>query len=624
MKSPLKTIIAIFLSSIILSAIGRLLFVAVQWSSTMQLDTITFLKIFYRGLYLDISVAGYITALPLICIILSLWLINGAIWRVAMRIYLSVIALLVAIITGVDANLYRYWGYRVDGTLIPFLTSPTEAAASIGLVDLFIGFGVAIVVGTAGIYLFWRSVRGFVAPRLGLMHRVYATLFLLLCGGFIFIGIRGGFSRAVANVSKVYFSDIQYANHAAVNPAFSLLSSMLKVEDFGRMYSYYDEHKLSEIMDDYRCQGDGESSLSILKSDRPNILIIIAESYTRTIMDMEVDGRAVMPSLNALASEGILFDNIYANGARTDRGVAAVLSGFPTQPKHSVMKIPAKSRHLPSIASSLGNEGYRSNFYYGGDLNFMDMSSYLYATGWQRLVATRDISSDEAIRSWGYSDGVVGELVADEFISLASGGEPLLMGWLTLSFHEPFDVPKDLGFEDVRINAAAYSDAMVGETIERLRSSAVWDNALVIIVADHTYAYPTGIDVRSPLRYRIPMVWCGGALRDDVRGVVEERFLSQIDIPATLLSQMGIDSSGFEFSRNIYSPNYNGLGYYTFSEGFGIVDSSGATIEDLTAQRLFSSESKSDQLNGETLIDTTQLTLGRVLLQRTHRAIDEL
>ena len=188
--------------------------------------------------------------------------------------------------------------------------------------------------------------------------------------------------------------------------------------------------------------------------------------------------------------------------------------------------------------------------------------------------------------------------------------------------------PKDFGFEDKNINAAAYSDAMVGEMIEKIKESNAWDNTLIIIVADHTSYFIGSIDGRSPRRHRIPMIWCGGAIRDHMRGYVEEVFTSQIDIPATLLAQMGVNNSNFVFSRNIYSPNISGgIGYYTFNDGYGVVNSDGATIHDVPADRLYTATPDSNSVD---VIDTPtnkqnteRERLGKALLQMTHQRIEE-
>ena len=95
---------------------------------------------------------------------------------------------------------------------------------------------------------------------------------------------------------------------------------------------------------------NAEPAVRVLDTLRPNVVVVILESFARTVMDEEVDGEPVMPNMQRLKREGVWFKNFFANSFRTDRGEVAILSGFPAQTKTSVMKLPAKSRTLPSVA----------------------------------------------------------------------------------------------------------------------------------------------------------------------------------------------------------------------------------------------------------------------------------
>ena len=106
------------------------------------------------------------------------------------------------------------------------------------------------------------------------------------------------------------------------------------------------------------------------------------DAFCRTITDEVVDGEQVTPHLNGFKQEGLWFENIYANSFRTDRGQVAVMSGYPAQPVMSIMKLPHKAQTLPSIARSLQAEGYATTFTYGGDADFTNTVSYLYARAW--------------------------------------------------------------------------------------------------------------------------------------------------------------------------------------------------------------------------------------------------
>ena len=62
--------------------------------------------------------------------------------------------------------------------------------------------------------------------------------------------------------------------------------------------------------------------------------------------------------------------------------------------------------------------------------------------------------------------------------------EPFMKMFLTLSSHEPFDVPMNR-LEDKYLNSIAYTDSCVGDFVEKLKRLPVWDNTLIVFVADH-------------------------------------------------------------------------------------------------------------------------------------------
>ncbi len=641
MKKAIISVAKIYLVSILLGVFQKVIFLVTYSSRTVEIGVDGVMGVIFNGLRLDISTAGYITALPLLAIILGTWggwLISNRAWRRIIGWYLALVTLLVAIIAAVDLNLYGYWGYRIDSTLIPYLATPTDAVASVTMGDILTGGGALVLILVVAFWAYRWAVRDFAIWRISWRYRFYDTAGLLLLAGLLFLGIRGGVDMSVANISKVYFSTNQFANHAAVNPTFSLISSLGEAKQYDQMYNYFETSELRRNFDKIR--PPKSDSLRGAHFDlRPNILIVIGESYSRHIFDLEVDGKTVMPNLRQIAHEGLYFSNTYATGHRTDKGVASVLSGFPSQPKISIMKIPAKSRNLPSLAHSLVDEGYTSHFYYGGDLNFMDMSSYLYATGWQNLTWKRDITNTaEASCKWGYSDGVMVDIVADSLDVLARRPEPFIATWLTLSSHEPFDVPRDYGFTDPMINSMAYTDGEIGRLVARLKESGVWDNLLLIVVGDHTYNSANvpnhnyhklyNIDYHSPLCHLIPHIWSGGALN---RHGVEDSFVSQVDIPVTLLGELGISNRDFKFGRDIFDPNSTDaqLGYYTYNDGSVVVDSLGASIFDNTSLRTFIASPHSGQVEASSSsVDSHDVKHRRenskTILQMTHLEIEML
>lgn len=598
---------ALFAMSLLVMAIEKPLFLLWYHAQAAEASAAELALVVWNGLKLDQTVAGYITALPLLVVLAALW-IPGRWSRSVLKGYLLVIAAVSATAFAANLALYEYWAFPLDSSVLQYLASPKEALASVTAGQLLLQLLVAAAVfgGMAWCYL---SVLRLYDPARRSTHRAGSTLVLLLAAGVLFLPIRGGVSVATANVSKVYFSGRMFLNHAAVNPLFSFLSTLSDGDDALYEYEFFPEPERAAIFEPLR--GDlpaGIGTDTLLRTRRPNVVLFLVESFGRSTVDERVGGEPVAPEFQRLKGEGVYFDNLFANSFRTDRGEVAILSGFPAQTRMSIMKLPAKSRNLPSIARSLAGEGYATSFAYGGDLNFTNQSSYMYATGWQELIWQKDLRFDAPAADWGYDDALMCDWFADRVIALSDAGKPFLAGLLTLSSHTPFDVPYSK-FDDKVLNAMAFSDECVGKMIDRLKASPAWKDLLVVLVADHGYPYPRTLTYNEPLRHRIPMIWTGGAV---ARPRVVEDYAAQIDIAATLLAQLGVAHDDFDYSKDIFAPTPpRKFAYYTFNDGFGVVDASGEAVWDATAGRAVTATNPELLDVGRTMLQTTYTDIGR-------------
>ena len=599
---------ALFAMSLLVMAIEKPLFLLWYHAQAAEASAAELALVVWNGLKLDQTVAGYITALPLLVVLAALW-IPGRWSRSVLKGYLLVIAAVAATAFAANLALYEYWAFPLDSSVLQYLASPKEALASATAGQLLLQLLVAAAVFGGMAWCYLRVLRLYDPARRS-THRAGSTLVLLLAAGVLFLPIRGGVSVATANVSKVYFSGRMFLNHAAVNPLFSFLSTLSDGDDALYEYEFFPEPERAAIFEPLR--GDlpaGIGTDTLLRTRRPNVVLFLVESFGRSTVDERVGGEPVAPEFQRLKGEGVYFDNLFANSFRTDRGTVAVLSGFPAQTKMSVMKLPVKSQRLPSIARSLRREGYATSFYYGGDLNFTNTASYLYGTGFDRLTWQKDLHFDAPTSKWGYADDVVIDAFTDHVLAEAASQRPFFAAMLTLSSHEPFDVPF-AKFDDPMLNAMAFTDACLGRFVERVRQTPVWDDLLVILIADHAYPYPYGIANSDALRHRIPMLWLGGAVR---RPAVVETYGSQSDLAATLLAQLGIAHGDFLFSRDLFDPARPKFGYWCFNNGFGVADAGGTTIFDCTSARVISPDSTAAQLRD-----------GKAMLQTTYKAIREL
>ena len=601
-------ILLLFAGVVTLSALQKPVFMLWYAELVADAEVEQLLGVISHGVSLDMTMAGYICALPILFTLLST-IYPHRVWRVFCKVWIYIASAFTAICFALNLGLYEYWRFPLDGSILQYLATPKEAMASVTLQMAVVQSVVAIVYFAIMAVVCGKIVDIFDPERREKWgRRLIQLAVLLVVFGLDFLAIRGGVTTAVANVSKVYFSDNIAINHAAVNPTFSFISSVSSGDDLNR-YDYFEQELCQSQFARIMAQNSAEPTEKLLNGQRPNIVMIIAESFGRSTVDEVVDGRSIAPEFQRLKGEGIWFENLIASSFRTDRGVLATLSGFCAQPTMSIMKYPQKASRLPSIAGALKEVGYSTSYVHGGDLNFTDMAGYLYATGFDKLVALKDLSFDSPTSKWGYADDVLSDYFIEFIEQKSAENRPYFAVWQTLSSHEPFDVPI-AEFEDKMLNSMHFADRCIAKVISALQQSEQWGNTLIIVVADHAYLYPYGIAASAVERHRIPMLWLGGAVKE-AKSV--ENYCSQSDLAATLLSQLGIDHSRFTMSRNIFAPAVEQFGYYTFNNGFGVVNSSGATIYDCTTEQA-TSEDATD----------SGVTTGKTLLQTTYNIIKQL
>ena len=532
------------------------------------------LRVCWHGLPLDVSMAGYLTALPLVVVLIHLW--RPAKWlRICCQVWLGISSLLVALTFLLNVVLYEYWNFPLDATpLFYFFTSPKDAFASATPFLLIMGVVLLVLLS---LLLYFGASRALSIRELGWRKRMMlgqqlaATILFLFFGGLMFVAIRGGLKVSSMNTGKVYFSQQQSLNHAAVNSMFSLLESLSHQNDFDKQYRFMDEKEATLLFRQMTRHGNGCVD-SLFTLSRPDIYLVILESFSSKLMKT-LGGNGVAASLDKLADEGLLFTNFYANSFRTDRGLVSILCGYPAQPTMSLMKYPHKTSSLPSLAKSLKKEGYELAYYYGGDADFTNMRSFLLNQGFERLISDVDFPMKDRLSKWGVPDHLVFERMKsdleEEWSAEISKKEitPCFRVLQTSSSHEPFDVPYHK-LPDERLNAFAYTDTYLGRFIEWLRHTDRWEHSLVIIVPDHLGCYPQGISNFDFSRYQIPLLMVGGALKCHKHIDV---FGSQQDIAATLLSQLGIDHHEFLFSKDMLDQSAPHFAFFAVPDAFGIV-----------------------------------------------------
>ena len=570
---------------------ARLIFLLYYFQDTQTIGFQAFMKTFFYGVRLDLSAAGYYSALPfLLLTVNSLFKRKNYLLKVV-QILTAALIILSAILIIIDLGLYQNWGFRLDDTFLKYLKSPKEMMASSSTSPVLLFVFIAGMFSFLSIYtfnrLFFTPLKLSYPLSISIKKVIPQFLLGLILTFLLIIPIRGGFQLAPVNQSAVYFSNQPFANHAAVNVLWNFFVSVFeKTTDNKNPYSYFSKNEAAGLVQELF--KDSSSTHYLIKKNikNPNVIIITWESLTAKAIEKLGGVAGVTPQLNALCSEGILFSNIYAAGDRTHLGLMAILAGYPTISGENVFEVPRKSAQLPCLSRDFKAKGYQTGFYYGGEAEFANMKSYLLNGQFNRLITKSDFEKKDLSSKWGAFDHVVLNRAMTDLTIIQ---QPFFVNILTLSSNEPFEIPnesnkwgipnfkKTTDENELFKNVMYYTDQAVGAFIQEAKKQVWWDNTLIVIIADHgTHRLQPHDD--EFVNFHIPMIWCGGVLA--VKDTVLTPIGSQTDLPATVLAQLDIPFKEYKWSKNILSKQYQPFAYFNFHGGFGFLQSKGQYVWD--------------------------------------------
>jgi len=546
------------------------------------------------GLKLDISLTSYVLGFPALMFVLYCIFKTVLLKRIIdVYTFLILFCLVLAYLT--NLLVYKFWKFPIDRTIFDYLSTPGEMLASLSLIQLIFMLGLfalAIYLLFFQIYLRWLSV---LLLKTWKRSWIGASLFLLIIPSLV-VPLRGGFAISPVQTGSVYFHKNAFINHAAINPVWNLIYSLVEGERLTGSVSFYNNEVVENMMKDLHEEGD--TCLHLLNSENPNIIVVLLESFAQPIITkLGGDGTAA-PNYNELIKEGLFFNRMFAAGTMTDRSLAAVLGGYPSLPGSCIIHYESKAQKMDNLNLELKSAGYNSAFLYGGDIDFAHMRSFIIMSGFDNVFDDKDFPRTITRSNWGVPD----QFLFDRLFEVTDKAtQPFFHVLLTLSSHSPFDVPMEPVFPGSRDiekyrNSIYYTDHSLGEFIRKAKTRPWWDQTLIILLADHGCRIGD-IMAHEERRFNIPMLWLGGAL--EVSDTVISKYGSQTDIPVTLLHQMNLSNDKFKFSKDLLAKSSQSFAYYTFNDGIGFVSDDAISIYNTTAEKFYQKEGFSSYENAD-------------------------
>ena len=570
MKQFIWTIVKCLLFWLLFFLVGRTLFLIVYHSHLHGIAFTEILQCYQHALRLDISTACYLLVVPTILLLLKLcfktqWL-NGLL-HATMLIELIVCSL---VLLG-EICVYGEWLTKLSYKILLYLRHPMEIISTATYGQLAGGVLTVILLVTA----FFMLYKKFVFCNFSPVKKCYlkTPFALIVCGALIVLGMRGGFDAIPITQSSAYFSRHDILNDASVNPSWNLAYSFLYFGDMDAgKFHYMDDEQAEEIFANIR-QCEKDTNINIINQQNVNIVIILLESWSADLVESLSGTAGIAENFGRLEQEGILFTRTYANGHRSQQAICSILSGFPSVPMYDITDNQDKYRHLPSLSQKLMDKGYHTSFYFGGNLDYGNIRSFLLHCHFDTIVEGKHINSKIPRGKLGIHDQYMFQLHHD---ALNRMQQPFFSILFTASSHSPYDQPKNTPEvaieceETPYLNSAKYCDYWLGKYFDSVRNEPWYKNTLFILVGDHSH--PTHIKKEyhfSAAYQHVQLLFVGEVIPQAWRGKQIDLVCSHVDLAYSILQQLGIDNHEFCWGQNIFNPYAPQFAFYEAWSGFG-------------------------------------------------------
>jgi len=285
---------------------------------------------------------------------------------------------------------------------------------------------------------------------------------------------------------------------------------------------------------------------------RPNVIQITVESLSASFLSIFNRASRLTPNLEELAGRSLVFDNFYATGTRTDRGMEALTLSLPPTPGRSMIKRP-RNEDMFTLGSVFRAKGYDTAFIYGG-FGYFDNMNYFFGHNGYRVIDRTGVAQKDVTFAnvWGACDEDLFRWTLREADAAAAAGKPFHYFVMTTSNHRPFTFPEgriDLPSKiSGRAGAVKYTDFAIGKFIRDAAAKPWFKNTVFVIVADHcaSSAGKTELPVQN---YHIPLlVYAPGG---HVAPGHIPTMMSQMDYAPTLLGLLNWSYPSRFFGRDI-------------------------------------------------------------------------
>jgi phosphoglycerol transferase MdoB-like AlkP superfamily enzyme len=535
-----------------------------------------------QGLRTDVVQVGLLAA-PLLLLAPVLghrrsWLA----WKRLSRAWILFALLLLTYLEAATPGFIAQYDLRPNRLFVEYLKYPREVFAT-----LWNGHRLELLASIVGCAL---AVRLFAAclrrwplgePTWGLGRTALAFPIVAFA---LFAGVRSTAGHRAVNPAYFATTSDPLVNSLVINSTWSVVHAVYNLKHESKSSESYGRMEVAEMLRLTGFAPEGPEAPRALPTrhhqapvrprEKPlNLVILLEESMGATFVE-SLGGVPATPQLERLKEKGWWFEQLYATGTRSVRGIEAVVSGFLPTPARSVVKLSLSQTRFFTLASLLGDAGYFTEFVYGGEAHFDNMASFFTGNGFQSIIDQRDYPNPSFVATWGVSDEDLLDRVHERCVEHHRDGETHFTLAFSSSNHSPFEYPEGRiqpinGDPATATSAVQYADHAIGRFFDQAMQSPYWEDTLFLVVADHDIRV-YGADLVPIPRFHIPGLILGADLEPRVLRTVA----SQVDLPTTMLSLMGVECDHPMIGRDLASEEADlpGRAFMQFGDNFAYME----------------------------------------------------
>ena len=568
---PFAPFVAMLILGLILLSASRIGLVI--WKFDRVANTGKLVEILLQGVRVDIIQLFLISLVPLLLAPILATQRLFKIWQKFTYVWVMAAIILLVFLEVSTPGFINEYDVRPNRIFVEYLKYPNEVFSM-----LWRGFKIEIFsVLISAIFTAWAA-HSYMKTWLS-MQPSWSNKKIWVIWPLIFIltafGIRSSLGHRPANPAMFAITADSMVNSLVLNSGYSVVYATYSLLKETKSSDIYGKMPREEILKLTGAKDTDIPTLTTLtpshKREKPlNLVIILQESLGATFVE-SLGGVPVTPNIERLKEQGIWFEQLYATGTRSVRGIEAVTAGFAPTPADSTVKLSKSQKNFFTLAALLEKRGYNTEFIYGGESHFDNMRSFFTGNGFNHIVEQKDYKNPVFVSSWGVSDEDLLNKTHEQLLAHHKTGKPFFTLAFSSSNHAPFEFP------DGRIelyeqpkgtdnNAVKYADYAIGEFFKKAQQSEYWKDTVFLIVADHDIRV-RGVSLVPVERFHIP----GLILGADIKPLRYKGMASQIDLPVTLLSLMGIEAQHPMTGRDLSSaaPDSLGRAMMQYNANFG-------------------------------------------------------